>query len=530
MKSLLRSWSVFGLFLALFSVSCFSVLSADYGVSDDYPDLVTESLDPPEYAIAEQVMVPGSAIEKKIKEGRPLYALAAHLLYLTTADIGDLRRARFVGVLGISLLAWIMYRMLVRTGHDRFQSFCVGAIACSTLPFQVYASSVTMAPFPFAAVLSGFAFILGDRAFTTTPDRLSKWLLAGGAGVVLLAALAIYQPAAMFFWVFAAVILLDPDRTRGDVFRRLGWYCLIASFGMVSGYGLAELGPTLYPDSSFDRIDLVQDLPGKLAWFLFTVFPQAVNFALLSPSHWLLSDGSTTVLSASRIADMLAAWMFFIVISAGLVSYLRGMRNGVPWKYGVAISLLFASHMPNLVAESAEAGYRTMAALSSLIVLYAYLAAKGFARPRPCHHRSSFPLANVVVGAVAIACVLSAAHHVRTWIVEPQARELEFIRDELTRNDLSGVGRIYVIRPAWWSTLAPFVHREFGYPSSAPWWNPYSMVFLILRETAPEHAHLPVTSVGFDQSMVPLPGSLVVDMSHLGKTPGPSSFIVEPRT
>ena len=523
MKSLLRSWSVFGLFLALFSASCFSVLSADYGVSDDYPDLVTESLDPPEYAIAEQVMVPGSATTKKIQEGRPLYALVAHLLFQTTADIGDLRRVRFAGILGISLLAWIMYRILVRTGHDRFQSFCAGAIACSTLPFQLYASSVTLAPFPFAAVLSGFALILGDRAFTT-PGRLSKWLQAGGAGVVLLAALAIYQPAAMFFWVFAAVILLEPNRTRRDVFRRLGWYCLIASFGLVPGYGLAELGPTLYPD----RTGLVQDVPGKLAWFLFTVFPQAVNFALLSPSHWLLSDGGATVSSASRTADVLAGWMFFIVISAGLVLYLRGRRNGAPWKYGVAVSLLFASHMPNLAVESVEAGYRTMAALSSLVVLYAYLAVKGFARPY--RHRSSFPLANVIMGAAAIACVLSAAHHVRTWIVEPQVRELEFMRDELTRHDLSGVGRIYVIRPAWWSTLAPLVHREFGYPSSAPWWNPYSMVFLILRETAPEHARLPVTSVGFDQPMVPLPGSLVVDMSHLGKAPGSSSFIVEPRT
>ena len=56
----------------------------------------------------------------------------AHRGFLKVADgIEDLRWARLGGVLGIALVAWIVFRTLVRAGWNRFQSFCVGVIVCS---------------------------------------------------------------------------------------------------------------------------------------------------------------------------------------------------------------------------------------------------------------------------------------------------------------------------------------------------------------------------------------------------------------
>ncbi len=58
--------------------------------------------------------------------------------------------------------------------------------------------------------------------------------------------------------------------------------------------------------------------------------------------------------------------------------------------------------------------------------------------------------------------------------------------------------------------------REFGYPSSFPAWSPPAMVSLLLRETAPEHARLPVTVVDAAEADKPSPrGVLVVDMRKL---------------
>ncbi len=73
-----------------------------------------------------------------------------------------------------------------------------------------------------------------------------------------------------------------------------------------------------------------------------------------------------------------------------------------------------------------------------------------------------------------------------------------------------------MICPTWRDTLAPLVrYDEFGFPSSAVSWAARAMVFLLLRDTAPDYADLPVTVVAADDPIDPPPNSLVVDMGKL---------------
>ena len=189
----LPGWAIFALFLAVFLACYVSVWSNDYGITDDYPDFFygTEGTHP----------------EKRVIEGRPLYALIGYVFTSLATELEDLRWIRIIGIIGIALLAWSLYQALVRAGYSRFQSFCAGMIVGTSLPFQLCAAWATLAPWPFAAAASGLAFLLADRAFDQhhLPRR---WALAAGASLCLLAALAIYQPVAMFFWVFAAIHLL----------------------------------------------------------------------------------------------------------------------------------------------------------------------------------------------------------------------------------------------------------------------------------------------------------------------------------
>lgn len=508
--SFLPALPAFGLFLALFSATYFPTLQAEYGVSDDYRDLVTEALNPPGYATDHEAgrgLTPGRGWKNKVSEGRPLFALATRLLHGVVSAVEHLRYVRFLGILGIALLAWSLCRLLVGAGHDRLRSFCVAAITCSTLPFQVWAHWAVAATFPFAAALSGFAFLLADRASSSTAP-VRKWSLAGGAGLFLVAAFAIYQPAAMFYCVFAAVVLLAPDRVPREVSRRLGWHSAIAATASAASYGLAVLGTTLYP-TRVDRTDLVSDIPGQLKWFLLHAFHYAPNFATPSPSRLLLPDAASTV--PFEIADRVVAWIFVLVVFAGLFRYLRTAGGGARWRTFAAVLLLAASFLPVLVPEVHSVRYRMLAAPSALIVLYAYFGLEGFFR---AFDRRS--LAGFVMGAAAVASVLAAAYQVRVGLVEPQVRELEFLRGELAQGDLSRARRIYLLRPAPRATLAPLRQLEIGRPSSHVEGVSKAMVFLVLREISPARARLPVTSVRFDEPGTPPPGSLTADLRHLG--------------
>lgn len=171
-------------------------------------------------------------------------------------------------------------------------------ILCTTLPFHVYAAWATAAFYPYAALASGLSFALAERSFDEQ-RCLPKSLLGAGASLTLLTGLTIHQSMAMFFWVFTAVTLLKPDMPPCDMLRRFGWYGMIVMVGMLLGFAVYQLGLALHP-SFLARTGIVQDIPDKMVWFLCEAFPNALNFALLSPAHWFFSDGSPRSFSVSQ--------------------------------------------------------------------------------------------------------------------------------------------------------------------------------------------------------------------------------------
>ena len=419
------TWSrapfVFGLFLAVFLACYLPVLTQDYGFNDDYFDLVAG----PE----------GWPITKKILEGRPLMALAQRGFLQVTDGIEDLRYARLAGVLGIALVAWIVFRTLVRAGYNRSQSFCVGVIVCSAPPFQVYAAWATIAVGPFASAASGLAFFLADRAFDTHPFR-QKILLAAGAALTQFAAFAFYQPAAMFFWIPAAIVLLQP-KPPPHLLRRFGWYLLILLIGMLAGYAAAKLAAILYPLSSevSRRSALVQDLPAKAMWFLGEPLPQALTFFWVSPGRFL---SEWNVVSSWKLVDGVVASGIFVFITSGLMVYFLREPEYAGRRWAIAVILLPMTYLPNLAVEGSWAPYRTLSSLSSLLVVYTYFACHGYARLLSLLHSRAW--GNVAMAAAVTACTLAATYHVNTFFVSPQVQELAFLRSRLESSVGGGGG------------------------------------------------------------------------------------------
>ena len=144
--------------LILFSTCYLSVLIHDYGFMDDYAEIAPENHD--------------RLVRKKIlREGRPLFALLARFTIGTVTDLGDLRYVRLGSIVGVSILAFAMFRSLVRVGWKPFQSFCVAMIMCTSLPFQVFAAWAATSVFPIAGLLSGCALLIAEQTFSSPPPR-----------------------------------------------------------------------------------------------------------------------------------------------------------------------------------------------------------------------------------------------------------------------------------------------------------------------------------------------------------------------
>lgn len=447
-------------FLALFLASYYAVLTETYGIDDDYDALLYAGSTP----ISDSY---------QIWEGRPLDAVWTHFAFSLATEIEHLRYIRFVGILGIALLAWSVYLILAHAGHRKFQAFCLSAVMGLSLPVQIYVAWAMTADFVFSMHLSVLAFLLSNRAFERR-RRAQKWSLAAGAVLLLLAAITIYQPSGMFFWVVAAVVLAEADRPLRDAFRRFGWCLMIVCAGMLLALAALLLGERYVPIDS-PRNDIATDFAGKAEFFLLQVFPNALNFA------WFPVDAIFT-------------WAIFIIMFIGLLMHFQGALRERLWKYVIAASILVLSVAPSLLSRMNLADYRVLPALTAIVILHAYFALLGY--QRRLRLRSPVGL-NFIMGLTTIACALSAAHNVRTYLVIPHVQELKSMRSQL-RNRVTpaseqGISSPIMISPVQSASCTPVGKHEFG--SSSSTWIPSlrSMAFLSLRDVFPELRHAQLT-------------------------------------
>jgi hypothetical protein len=314
----------------------------------------------------------------------------------------------------------------------------------------------------------------------------------------MLIALSTYQPTAMFFWVFAAVVLSKPHLLLADMVRRFLWYSIVFFVGSILGLGVFILGTVLYGSIiSSTRTHLTYDVLGKVLWFFQEPLTNALNFAQISPKPWL-------------------ALAFAAFIGGGLFHYFRGKVKERLVRFLIALVILPLSYLPNLMIAENWASYRTQAALTSVLVVYTFLALWGY---RKLLQR--FVTDSVLTATLTLSVLTSgflAWYNTTIYFAAPQLQELQYLRNQLAQRDVSQVPSIYIIGAAWHNSLAPTVrYDEFGLPASAQPWAPKSMVYLLLREMSPESIHVPIELVLPSNPINPPPDALVIDMRKLGE-------------
>jgi hypothetical protein len=471
--------------------------------------------------------------------GRPLHGFSLWGVFSLATDPESLRLVRLLALVGVMLLAVLLYYALRQAQVNEWVAAgaCVSVVTLAA--FQVYVAWASAAEVPYVAALGGLAW-LTLRSGVGLQARVLAIRCAAAAGLLLLALLT-YQPAAMFFWVFAAIDALRPAETLRGAARKLGLGLGVAAVAMFFAYVAVRIGVHFYGGANSGRTNLVHDFVAKARWFWNE--PIVNSFGMFG----LVPTASITLAIA-------------IVAAAGIVLLHLELGRASVGFLGLAVALVPLSYAPNLAVSEQFASYRSIGALSALLALYVWLGLWGIARAlggyalaasvafltlvlivrpiwRPaarvsidalthgpelgalvlllaCGAAIAFwsPRGALAAGVIcfAVAATIVAARNVTTLFVKPQSIELQMLRSDLASPPTRK--RVVFVKPNWNQGPAPLArYDEFGLPSTYFAWVPGPATQLLLGERHPKLDILawdePDTNAG--------PGDSFVDMRKL---------------
>jgi len=461
------------------------VVMAAYGFTDDYYDL------------QDVCMGGGKLWRHHVSEGRPVMALLHAVLFPMAGSVSNLRWLRALNLASLCVLAGALYVTLCRVGFGRAVSAAF-SFAVAMLPgFQICTAWAATTAIPFAATVAGAAAYL---AMSVADNRKgsARALRFCLACLLSLAALMIYQPAGMFFWVFAALVLLTSRQGDSVVTRRFRWCLAISASTLAAEFIAFKIGAACYGAGNAQRLGLTQDVPGKLIWFLKQPLKNALNLDSFEPSR--------------RFAAVMA-----VFIVAGLLLSFAG-----PWKRRVtrlAMALFLAplSYLPNLAAVESYAPHRTQVALTPLIACCLLVALRGCLGALPSVSRQSRDrMLLLVVGGWALVSGVTARRNVVQYMAQPQAVEYRLVKSQLLKIESTGAQTIYFIPASLSDRLTRFIcYYEFGTPSSSKTWAGEGMVKCGLRDMGREATRITVVAVDPEQLHQLPPHAAVIDMRQL---------------
>lgn len=494
---------VFVAYVAAFVLVYSPALFTSYGFIDDYFQLAS--------ALQGATAL---GIRQHISFGRPLQGVLIVSSFSLMRDVGDIRWLRLVGIVGIAVLAWLLHRVLAASGRGPVTALLLPLVIGLTLPMQVWAAWAICAFFPYAAAIAGAAYLAVEAALRATSRRATCGLFAA-AVFLLIASLAIYQPAAMVFWVVAAIRLLTTNTAPRHIARVGGAALAVMICALGLAYGIFQATVRLWPLFStvplhLQRAQVTTDPAGKLIWFVAEVLVNAANLLQWRPSA-------------------LEAVLVYAALGGGLALYFSGSARARLGKLTAAVALLPLCYLPNLITAEDWASYRTQVALAALIVIYAAMALLGYAHTAARFWRRADSLAaphagrlelRVLAPLLVVACLafaFAAATGVYQGFARPQQIEYALLRQQLRAAPLAPGRTIYVLGAHYHDTAAGFVrYDEYGMPSSWYARATAAMTYLALRADEPAYDGLPIVTITTGQAPpATFPSNAVIINLHL---------------
>ena len=470
-------------------------ITEEYGMRDDYSNL------------REAKEEPGKVVHFHTSQGRPLCGAMIQALYSHIPTVDDLQWLRLLTVALLAGMGLILWRQFDNFGWPEVDA-AAAALAIVLLPSAQITAAWAIG-FPWV-----FSLILALGGFAAVEMELEKGGLKRTMGVIggifiYVMSIFIYQSNAMFAVVpiAAAVLPKAGRRTKKELVRWLIMHLIVLFVAMFLAYLMLKV---LFADGTFkesSRLQLESNPFFKLGWFIWQPVLDAVALFAVRDDVFNLRG------------------VFFWLSAAGMIGYLvwvvrkepRSEDNIERAKWWICLAVLpWFAHFISLIARERSNGYRTMFALSALVVIAAFTCLRRL--PLPKHIE---PFARY--GAMALVLLggaFFAEQHTMKLVAEPQAREWSIMRDAVAQAQLKekAVTRFFIVEPALTDRTIRLVHGdEFGSLSSDTDRFAHEMFSCALHERYPDGlpkgAHVEVA----EGKQAPTDGSfdVLIDMRKL---------------
>jgi hypothetical protein len=380
-------------------------------------------------------------------EGRPLYGALLETTFGEVAEVTRLPLLRFTTVALLTLLGLALWRQLYQSGWSEIEAAVIGLGVVLLPAAQIVAGWASCWPHVLALLLS----VAGFSAIETELERGGmKRIVAllGGCLIYCLAGL-IYQSNAFFAIVPIAAVLLV--RTGREPLTDMRW-SLIHLAAMLVGITISYLlVQMMFSNGVFHesvRMKLETNPVTKVGWFFWQPLPNALALYALRDTFnvgaWLFWPAAAAVLAAIGYAYRTVGCTDATAKKKWLVC-------------GLAMPLL--AHAVSLAAAERSTGYRTLFALSGLVLVllvYAF-------RSLRVADRLKLPVYYAVLGLLVVIAALTARNNTLGLIAEPQGYEWEMVHNAVMRTNFKTETKVYLIMPQTGDrTTARMFADEFG--------------------------------------------------------------------
>ena len=430
-RSLLRE-SRFALIAPLAAlVAYFPAIVVPYGFMDDY------------YLLAWQRGLEGEFWKTATQFGRPLHALFLSGAFGLASDIGALRLVRLLGLLGVMLLALLLYYVLRQAGFGRWLSTGVCVSVVSLASFQLYVSWAAIFEAPYVAVLAGLASLRLRSA--------SAWKVGVRSSVGA-------RPPRFFSARCSAISL--PRCSSGSSPRSTSYARTRSLLGRCGSSAKALRWQRWRCSSATQRCESActsTEVRSRVGRTSYTISSERRGGSGTSRSSTAsgcsISSRPRARLSRSRSSQR-----------SGSCSSTASPGPGALGFLGLAVAFVPLSYTPNLVISENFASYRSTAALATLLTLYLWFGLWGIARALTSSAREARRPIVTRVFVLALAALASFA--ALALVAVPLRRPLErvSIHTLTSAPELAAFALLFIVfaGTALWAT-GDSGRRTFGY-------------------------------------------------------------------
>lgn len=418
-------------------------------------------------------------------EGRPFETLYTYLIFNkyinSLKSIEAANSARLIGVIGIGLLAYVLFLIFKTNRFSTDHAFLMSILICTLPPIQTYVSRVYTVVFVYSVLMSALsALILFKAVFREDRKNTAHIIISSLIAMILfIISLNIYQPTAMTYWALAVIpliVLRDEDFTKKRflffiIYFSAGFASMLIYMGITKIIGL-QLNYALSSRGTFIRLNEIYD---RIIWFINYPLYGALNLWNIFPAKKIALFVSILIVS-SMLYGLGRVVFQIIAEKKGWISLLR---------YLIIPPLVALSFLPNILSTNLNSIplHRYLIALEIILLLILFWGLLNITDIIKSVLNFSADLQNKIISfgliIITVVTVFYANHNVKKYFSDLQTNELKYTKNIIQKygiSNLSKVSYIFVIKPDKHSLY------EFGVLSSLSDVGSHSMVKLSLYE------------------------------------------------